>query len=745
MKRTRREYLAGTASAAGIITVTPTGQAREHPEEGRGPPEETPPRRGESVMELEADSIETVNVGIIGLGNRGPGMTETLAEINENGEPNCEITAVCDIVEDRVQEMASTLAEDYGMDPATYSAGVAEDEWEDDESFREDDLDEMVDSGWQELVERDDIDLVLIFTHHRSHAEMCEYAMDRGKHVAVDVPAATTIRECWDLVQASERNQVHCMQLENYNYRQEEMWVLNMVQEGIFDEITYARGGYIHNLVGTYFMGAYGPPINWRSRMHMEEKGDTYPTHGIGPIAWYLELLRGDRMEYLVAQESPEAALSEYAQTQLEPGDEFYGRTDWENGDTTRSLIKTNKGIHIENQLDVKTNRLTSGLAHNTLAGTGAYHESTTHHGSDLFLGNEGHEVVDDDTYEEYRDEYNHPVWENLGDKAEEFGHGGGDYLELYRLIDALNKGRTVDQNVYDAVHWCAIRPLSRISIEHGSRPVRFPDFTRGEWETERELPVNEYTEIGLELTADTELVTGGETFELTATFTNDERTVVENVQLTVDNLGDWDVTEATETTFDEIAVDDSVEATWEVTAPPEPDSDDTLEVRATYTRDGTSIEISNRASVTVPPAPPTSDTYLSDHEWTAATIGWGSIGLDENVEGETLSIGGETYEKGIGTHAESEIIYYLGGNMSGFTADIGIDDHADDDGNAGFRVLGDGELLAEEEPLTGEDDAVSLDIDVSGVDVLELIVTEGTDGTIDHAHANWADARVFD
>lgn len=494
MPSTRRQYLAGTASAAGLITVTPTGKAHEHGEdEPPDCPPETPPREGDCVMDLEADPIETVGVGVIGLGNRGPGMTTTLADINEDGEPNCEITAVCDVVEDRVQDIASTLQDDYGMDPATYSAGVSEDEWEGEEEFREDDLDEMVDSRWRELTERDDVDLVSIHTHHRSHAQMAEYAMDQGKHVATAVPAATTIKECWDLVQASERNQVHCHQNENYNYRPEEMWVLNMVQEGVFGEISYAKSGYIHNLVGTFFMGAYGPPINWRSRMHMEEKGDTYPTHGIGPVAWYLDLLRGDRMETLVAMESPETGLSEYAQNELDPEDEFYGRTDWENGDTTRSLIKTAKGRHIENQLDVKTRRHTSGLSNNILAGSGAFHESTTHNGSSLSIGNEGYDVEDDETYDEYRDEYEHPIWEEIGDQAEGHGHDGGDYIMGYRLIDALNKGRPVDQNVYDAAHWCAIRPLSRISIEHGNQPVKFPDFTRGEWEKDRELPANEY------------------------------------------------------------------------------------------------------------------------------------------------------------------------------------------------------------------------------------------------------------
>lgn len=493
MESTRRQYLIGTA---GAITVTPTGEVLASSKEKDSEPQEvTPQKRGDPVFELHADPINSVGIGIIGLGNRGPGMTETLAEINKNSEPNCEINAVCDIVQDRAVDMASTLQENFDMDPAIYSAGVAEDEWEGDDSFREDDLDKMPQSWWKSVAQREDVDLIFVFTHHRAHAPMCEYILKQGKHVACEVPIATTIEECWDLVQAAEQNQKHCMQLENYSYGEEEMWLTNMVQNGVFGDITYARTGYIHNLVGTYFMLEYGPPINWRSRMHYEIKGDTYPTHGLGPTSWYLELLRGDRMKYLVAQESPEAGLSKYAQNELNPEDEFYNETDWANGDTTRSLIKTHEGIHIENQLDVKTKRHTAGLSHNTLAGDGAYHESVTRHGSDLWLGNQGNEVADEETYDEYWNEHRHPVWEKLGEEAKDSGHGGGDYIELYRLIDALNMGRPVDYNVYDSVSLAAVRPLSRISIENGNRPVKFPEFTQGEWKKDRELPINKYTD----------------------------------------------------------------------------------------------------------------------------------------------------------------------------------------------------------------------------------------------------------
>lgn len=346
------------------------------------------------------------------------------------------------------------------------------------------------------MIGRDDLDIVFVFTHHRAHAQMCVEIMDEGKHAATELPAATTIRECWDIVQAAERNQKQCIMLENVNYFEEEMWLTNMAQQGVFGEITYGSGAYIHNQVGS-FMHDYGPPVNWRSRMYLEEKGDMYPTHGLGPIAWYMDIHRGDRMEYIVSQESPETRFSQHAQNDLDPDHEFYGETDWANGDTTRSLIQTAEGRSIKIQLDVKTNRPYD--RYNELAGSDAYHRGL---GDDSQLAiNEvdDHDVLDDETYEEYWDEYGHPMWsdETLSELAEKYGtHGGGDFLMLYRVFDALNEGRPQDMDVYDAAAWSAVRPLSQISIEHGGRPVKFPNFTRGEWDNDRELEVQKFETI---------------------------------------------------------------------------------------------------------------------------------------------------------------------------------------------------------------------------------------------------------
>lgn len=462
----RRHYLAGLAGSAGVVTVSPTGQTREW-NEGQDPPVRTPPRKGESVIGLADEPIEPVRVGIIGLGNRGSSMTRLIdAMAPDKGV----ITAICDIREEAVDAMCSWIDEEGNNDvPDTYAGSK---------------------TSWKKLVRRDDLDLVFVFTHHQAHAPMAEYAMKKGKHVAVEVPAATSIQECWSLVDTAEKTQKHCLMLENVCYFDEELWLLNMVENGVFgDQLTYASGGYIHNLVSDYFFQAYWN--DWRAKNHLQYKGDLYPTHGLGPIAFYLGLNRGDRMEYIASQESPETRMTQRAQ-ELDEDHWAYGIDDWANGDTTRSEIVTNQGRQIHLQFDVKTNRGYSRK--NELAGSNAYHEGFP---SQLAVDSEGHGFVDDETYEQYYEAHRHPLWVQMEEIAEEYGgHGGGDFLEIYRLFDALNHGRPLDMDVYDAAAWSAVRPLSAISIEHGGKPVKFPDFTRGAWEADRDLPVMDFDTI---------------------------------------------------------------------------------------------------------------------------------------------------------------------------------------------------------------------------------------------------------
>jgi len=87
------------------------------------------------------------------------------------------------------------------------------------------------------------------------------------------------------------------------------------------------------------------------------------------------------------------------------------------------------------------------------------------------------------------REKYEHPIWKKMKRQAlENGGHGGMDYILFYRLINNLNNGYPMDMDVYDGVSWSVLSPLTKLSVELGSIPVKFPDFTRGRWQEERAL-----------------------------------------------------------------------------------------------------------------------------------------------------------------------------------------------------------------------------------------------------------------
>lgn len=248
-----------------------------------------------------------------------------------------------------------------------------------------------------------------------------------------------------------------------------------------------------------------------------------------------------------------------------------------------------------------------------------------------------------------------------------------------------------------------------------------------------------------LSFDTDKTFITEGETTTVTGTFTNYGRIAIRDVDLSIDAPEGWSVSSKTSPTHSNVPPSKSVETTWEITAPSsvEPNQYD-LTLSASFVWSGNNTtSVQSEGSLTVPPEPPTGDTHLSNHQWVSATIGWGEIGLDESVGNNPLTIGGTTYEQGIGTHSRSEIRYYLAGNMSQFVADVGVDDEVGDRGSVRFRVLGDGEVLTETDVLTGGTGSVHLDVDISGVELLTLVVT--TEGTDYYDHADWAAAQVLE
>lgn len=404
----------------------------------------------ESALLMTCAPIDTVRVGFVGLGMRGKDAVYRFTFLE-----GVEVKALCDLEQDYVDRSQNTLKSRGWNTAAEY---VGED-------------------AWKSLCERDDIDLVYICTPWDMHVPMAVYAMECGKHVAVEVPAAMSIAECWQLIDTSERTRRHCMMLENCCYDFFEMTALNMAQQGLFGEVIHVEGGYIHNL--DPYWDKYHD--NWRLKHNMSHRGDVYPTHGIGPVCQVLDIHRGDKMDYLVSMD-----------TDSFHGKVVSGQENFANGDHTVTLIRTALGKQIEIQHNVYTRRPYDRLFQITgvdgfackypIEGFALRTENIDEESVD-YQNLDGESFVSDKIRAELMERYRHPIIDEIEEKARQVGgHGGMDFIMDYRLIYCLRNGLPLDQDVYDAAEWSCLTELSGLSILYGSMPVEVPDFTRGDW-----------------------------------------------------------------------------------------------------------------------------------------------------------------------------------------------------------------------------------------------------------------------
>jgi predicted dehydrogenase len=406
-----------------------------------------PKRHGRSMMGVPFEGFENPRFGVIGLGNRGGGMLPLLLQV-----PGARVTALCDIRPEFAQA-AATMVTDAGQpEPAVYTGG---------------------DEDFENLVARDDIDFVYIATPWEWHTPMALAAMRAGKHVGVECPAGLTIKDLWDLVDTSERTQRHCIQLENCCYGQNELRALRMAHEGLFGELLHGSGAYLHDLRELLFSKTYYED-QWRRKFHTTTNGDLYPTHGLGPVAAYMDLHRGDRFVRMTSMSTPALGLAEYRAAHLPPDDPTW-RERYVDGDVTMSLIQTAKGRVIHLVHGVSVPHPYSRLNH--LAGTKGVFED---YPPRIYLEprNSNDEWGSFDDYAEY----DHWLWKDVGPGPG--GHGGMDYIMLWRLVQTLSLGLPPDIDVYDSAAWNAPFALSVQSVRHHGAPQDFPDFTRGNWQT---------------------------------------------------------------------------------------------------------------------------------------------------------------------------------------------------------------------------------------------------------------------
>ena len=421
----------------------------------------TPPNRGVSRFNMSgyaAPKIDTVKIGIIGLGMRGPGAVQRMSYIE-----GVEIKALCDLRTPQA-EKAKQILKDTKHDPKIYSG---------------------TENAWKEMIDTEDLDLVYIATPWDLHVPMAVYAMNAGSHVAVEVPAAKTIDECWELVETSEKTKKHCMMLENCCYDFFEMLTLNMARQGYFGDIIHGEGAYIHDLVDLNF-NKNGYEDMWRLKENIGRDGNLYGTHGLGPICQIMNVNRGDQMDYLTSLSSADFSMGPMAK-ELAAKDNFF--KPFENadyrGNMNTTMIKTKKGRSIMIQHDVSSPRPYSRI--HLVSGTKAIARKWP----SQQIG-KGHSWLNDAEVKALEKEYTPEIVKKVGDLAKQVGgHGGMDFMMDWRLIDCLRNGLPLDQDVYDAALWSAITPLSEQSVASRSGSVDVPDFTRGHWKTNAPVDIS--------------------------------------------------------------------------------------------------------------------------------------------------------------------------------------------------------------------------------------------------------------
>jgi hypothetical protein len=402
-----------------------------------------------SMMNVAFEKREP-RIGIIGNGGRG---TSLLGDILAAGG---QVVALCDIVPAKAEKSAHLVVDKGQKQPDLYTDG---------------------DHAYEKMLDRGDLDLVIVATPWNWHAPMALYAMQHGKDVGIEVPGVTTIEDCWNIVKTSEHTGKHCIMLENCCYGYNETLLLRMVHAGVLGDLLYGEGAYLHDLRQELF-SKEGEGL-WRRTVHTLHNGNLYPTHGLGPVANYMGIQRGDRFAYIVSMSTRELGLDAYRKAHLDPADPRMQER-YLTGDMNTSLIKTLNGLTIAVKHAVSTPHPYDRI--NQIAGTrGIFQDYPPRIYIDGQNANESWEPVEEG--QSKWKQYEYPLWTQEGDAARKNGgHGGMDYIMIYRLLQCVREGLAPDMDVYDAAAWSSVVPLSEQSVKAGSAPIEFPDFTRGQW-----------------------------------------------------------------------------------------------------------------------------------------------------------------------------------------------------------------------------------------------------------------------
>ena len=445
MNQNRREFLKNSALWLSAAALTDGCLSRNPFSSGGG-----------SMSGFSVPSLSHIRFCNIGVGGRG---TEACARFTLFD--GVEITALADIRPEAVENEVAWLKE-HGRDVSNLKEykGRAD--------------------SWKAACEDPNVDVVYITTPAELHTEMVVYALDCGKHVFVEVPGCQTVDQAWEIVEACERNRRHCMLLENCCYGEDELLAFNLCHKGLLGELTHAECAYIHNLV---WMNLADTTKNRRGyRNKFVTRGNTYPTHGLGPICMDMDINRGDRLDYLVSISSNTAARPLYAKESFPP-EAWQNKLRYVSGDMNTSIIKTAKGRTIQIQFDTSTPRPYTRA--NFIQGSKGFFRGFPYEVG--FTKKHGHEcgAFSAEKAAEVKSLYRSPVWKEWSELAKsDAGHGGMDFIMTVRIVHCLKNGLPMDIDVYDLATWSSIVELTRESDLAGGKRVDIPDFTRGAWRT---------------------------------------------------------------------------------------------------------------------------------------------------------------------------------------------------------------------------------------------------------------------
>ncbi len=416
-----------------------------------------------------------VNISFIGVGLRGRSHVANIAKRDD-----VTITAICDLDPDAIAKTQKILRDHSRKEADVYTGD---------------------DFAFMKLLDRDDVDGVVISTPWLWHTRMAVASMKAGKYPGIEVSAANTLEECWDLVNTSEETGVPCMLLENVCFARESMAVLRMIREGVFGELVHATCGYRHDLRHVKFNNGkepYGKGVEfgkkgfseakWRTEHSLKRNADVYPTHGIGPVAGWFNINRGNRFFSLTATATKSIGLHNYIVNHPKGGkDHPNAKLEWKLGDIITSVIKTTNDESIIVTHDTNLPRPYSwgftlhaakGVWNGQFEGRRVYIEGKS----------EPHTWTEGEEYNKLMKKYDHPSWVAEEKKAKDTGHGGIDYFTAKAFVESVKNMVQPPIDVYDAAAWSAITPLSEASIASNSSPQFFPDFTRGRWLTNKPI-----------------------------------------------------------------------------------------------------------------------------------------------------------------------------------------------------------------------------------------------------------------